>query len=511
MDDDETPTVDTGQSKETEEKTGDNCNNFLNNTFNANAITGLLESPSPDKSLKNASFPETATPIAIHPKGTGNTPSPPQGKNYKLLYKEVTKRLFEQATTGTQQYRELQSAYNELQNKYKEDVEARDAKILSLKKTLKNATESREKDRSDHEAMITEHTKEKDEKEKIITNLKEKLSESSKIKINGLKRITSEEDLVKLKPKRSSSKKSTTIDDCTKCQFDSCGQKDVDLVKCNICSKWVCETCNDVSAANLKKVVNKCKTVYFFCKTCNDNIGSVCNVGNTGENTNLVAALQKMLDKKVTLIESKIEKTIDKKLGEKMEAVASLNEKIEKQQEAATTEDKLSYSKIMEVPAEVRKAIQDVKNDEKVEKIEQEKRSKNIIIHGADEIGDTDEEIVDKDDGYIKDILKQLRVNEEPESITRLGKPNDSKRRVLKITMKTKEAKSKVMSNLRRLKGTEEEFGKISVTDDFTALEREKLREYSIKAKDQGEKDPTRVFKVRGDPKNGLRIISFKK
>ena len=77
--------------------------------------------------------------------------------------------------------------------------------------------------------------------------------------------------------------------------------------------------------------------------------------------------------------------------------------------------------------------------------------------------------------------------------------------------MKTKVAKIKVMSNIRRLKGTEEEFGKISVTDDFTALEREKLREYSIKAKDHGEKDPTRVFKVRGDPKNGLQIISFKK
>ena len=155
--------------------------------------------------------------------------------------------------------------------------------------------------------------------------------------------------------------------------------------------------------------------------------------------------------------------------------------------------------------------IHEVTNDEKVEKLEQEKRLQNFIIHGADEIGDTEEETIANDNWYIKDILKKLRVQEEPESIIRLGKANETKKRVMKISMKTKVAKEKVMGSLGRLKGTEEEFGKISVTDDYTALEREKIREYSIKAKEQGKKDPTRFFKVRGDPKNGLRIISYKK
>ena len=41
-----------------------------------------------------------------------------------------------------------------------------------------------------------------------------------------------------------------------------------------------------------------------------------------------VAILQNMFDKKVTQLESKIERAIDKKRGEKMEA-ALLNEKIE--------------------------------------------------------------------------------------------------------------------------------------------------------------------------------------
>ena len=77
--------------------------------------------------------------------------------------------------------------------------------------------------------------------------------------------------------------------------------------------------------------------------------------------------------------------------------------------------------------------------------------------------------------------------------------------------MKTSDDKEKVMGNLRKLKGTEYEFGKISVTHDYSSTDREKIREFATKAKLQGQQDPTRVYKVRGDPKNGLRIISYKK
>ena len=49
------------------------------------------------------------------------------------------------------------------------------------------------------------------------------------------------------------------------------------------------------------------------------------------------------------------------------------------------------------------------------------------------------------------------------------------------------------------------------MTRDYSSTEREKIREYAAKAKAQGEQDPTKIFKVRGDPKNGLRIISYKK
>ena len=77
--------------------------------------------------------------------------------------------------------------------------------------------------------------------------------------------------------------------------------------------------------------------------------------------------------------------------------------------------------------------------------------------------------------------------------------------------MKTEAEKDSVMANLRKLKGTEEEFGKISVTRDYTSSERDQIKEYTTKAAKQNEEDPTRVYKVRGDPKNGLKIISYKR
>ena len=52
--------------------------------------------------------------------------------------------------------------------------------------------------------------------------------------------------------------------------------------------------------------------------------------------------------------------------------------------------------------------------------------------------------------------------------------------RLIKIKMNMKEGKVKVMKNL---KGTVDDFRRISVTDDYTKSEREKLRKWNTEAK----------------------------
>ena len=73
----------------------------------ANTIDDIMTFSDNNASSQNITL--NTTPIRKDVIGT-ITPSPPQGKNYKFLYKEVTKRLFEQ----TERCRELDLVYNQL-------------------------------------------------------------------------------------------------------------------------------------------------------------------------------------------------------------------------------------------------------------------------------------------------------------------------------------------------------------------------------------------------------------
>ena len=67
------------------------------------------------------------------------------------------------------------------------------------------------------------------------------------------------------------------------------------------------------------------------------------------------------------------------------------------------------------------------------------------------------------------------------------------------------------MSNLGKLKSTERFFGKISLKDDYTTYEREQIRMLTTEAAKKREENTDRDFRVRGDSKNGWRIVSFLK
>ena len=75
--------------------------------------------------------------------------------------------------------------------------------------------------------------------------------------------------------------------------------------------------------------------------------------------------------------------------------------------------------------------------------------------------------------------------------------------------MKTKADKDNVMSNLTYLKGTEDYFGKIRITDDYTKEEQSMIRDWVKKAQEKSENDFENIYRVRGNPKNGLRLVKF--
>ena len=97
-----------------------------------------------------------------------------------------------------------------------------------------------------------------------------------------LEKRLSDEKLFRLLP-TASQKKRGCGNDTLCCDYDGCNKKGVDLIKCNACPKWVCEAFKDVPIAKLKPLLNRCRTIYVLCKTCNDNLYAEYDVLDTNE------------------------------------------------------------------------------------------------------------------------------------------------------------------------------------------------------------------------------------
>ena len=227
--------------------------------------------------------------------------------------------------------------------------------------------------------------------------------------------------------------------------------------------------------------------------------------------SDLLGKIDQLLEQKLKQINSNI-RVLDEKIEGKVVAV-DVNHVNEDGEEPSTSDGTgRSYAKVLGAlssPKHIKEAIREVKNDDKIEESEAEKRSKNVIIHGAEEIGDNPADVKKEDDGYVKDILKILGIRSTPASVTRLGNADDRKRRPIKMVMRSIEDKVKVMNNLNKLKGTQDDLGKISITEDYTTTEREEIRRWVKKAENMSAEDPEKIYKVRGDPKNGMKLIWF--
>ena len=417
---------------------------------------------------------EKSSPVAPPTPSTPKTPMTQEGIRYKTLFEELKMR-----------YRTKQ-----------EEI-----------KQLKEERGKSEKETNELRDLVAAFKK---QNERLVQQCGDlTVQKQSEVKLT---RRLSEEDF----KTRSKSKKAKAPEDELKCENHNCVNTNEDtLIKCHACSKWICETCSEARIAKLKPIMKNCDTLFFACRDCvksSDNSGIVVNTvidgekkterSNTKTPDELVSSMETILKDHVSQIETKIDKMIEKKLEVIMPAVAA---------DGSPEQQGVSTKGVLKVPEELRKIMQDAKNDDKVEENEQAKRAPNFIIHGAGEFGDDEESMKKLDNEYIGDILKHLGLAAKPDSVIRIGDPKKSNSRPIKVTMRTKVDKQSVMSRLNRLKGTEENFGKISITDDFTQSEREMIKNWSTKAKAKSTADKEYVYKVRGDPKNGMRLVRFKR
>ena len=223
----------------------------------------------------------------------------------------------------------------------------------------------------------------------------------------------------------------------------------------------------------------------------------------------MMKSIQHMMERKMTEMESKIETIVENKMGEKMSIVTGISETNNDQGSSWKTVNRNNYASVASGPKDFRIILQEAENEKLVEGGEKEKRANNFIVHGLQETGEQSEQVKINDVQTITKLLEVVGVGGGFESCTRLGKNELNKKRTLKVVMKTKQGKNDVLKNLRELKGSEKIFGKISVTDDYTANEKEQIKRYVEEAKAKSTIDVKNVWRVRGDPKNGLKLVSF--
>ena len=266
--------------------------------------------------------------------------------------------------------------YEMLKEKHNDLEKASESDFKSLKTNYETAIVNKDK-------TIASLVKEKEDLGDLVKAMKvnnaalsdrleqEKLNLAQQNEVKLARRKS--EEMIRTKSKAKKGNKGTVEE--LKCEFPECENKDEDaLIKCNSCGKWLCDTCSEARIAKIKPCINNCSTIFFACATCSKSaeisgftiITSVTNEdGKQKEAVNqgtLVSSMKSLFKEHVTDIEKTIENMIDKKLNEKIPAslLGDTN--------SATVDSQDSYTrKVLQVPAEVRKIIQETKNDDKVE------------------------------------------------------------------------------------------------------------------------------------------------
>ena len=215
-----------------------------------------------------------------------------------------------------------------------------------------------------------------------------------------------------------------------------------------------------------------------------------------GESFNIEELINKRFDK----IEKNIDALIDNKLAGAQTAVT----------EEQTGDSRKLFSAVVgnKTPSLDIASMKSSRNAELIEKQEQDKRKNNLIIYGISEEG-TDDNIglPDRDRNFMNSFLEAIEVDVAPKQIVRLGIANADKKRPVKVILKSAEDKEAIVSNLNKLKNASANIRGISVRDDYTIEERNLIKMMNDEAKKRNQADNVTHWKVRGTPKNGLRVV----
>lgn len=249
------------------------------------------------------------------------------------------------------------------------------------------------------------------------------------------------------------------------------------------------------------------------------------NVNETIGDANNVSILTDIMSRKFDQVEKNLKDSILKEvnknkqlLEEKIDEVMKTNRSwADCVQNKDKDEDSTNITSLVPQTHDLRAIMREEQNEQLAEDNEKKQRACNIIIHGIPDLNSADKnEVKQYDDNVVKCFLEDIGLEVNCKSSYRLGKKTEiveQSKRPMKIVMQNEQDKDKIMMNLKNLKGNEKYKG-VSVTDDHTIKERNTIKEWVEKARAANaaeSPDSAYEWKVRGSPKNGMKLKKLKK
>ena len=236
-------------------------------------------------------------------------------------------------------------------------------------------------------------------------------------------------------------------------------------IECDRCKEWCHKGCTKLNAEYFKLLQRNENEILWVCAGCRES-----DKEHTGERCRLEAKLDRMMKMMEDLTSRLLEL-------EKERTVVSIDEKIEKQ---------------------VEKKV----NEWFVEEREKDKRKLNVIwVNVPESEGDTGEERQKNDlekvarmVGGISDV--PAGDISEPLRLGRRDIGHGKKPRVLRVTVRTEEAKKKLLANAHKLnEGIKDSGKRVYVNHDRTEREREVFRRLRVELDEKKKDDPDLIIR----------------
>ena len=355
--------------------------------------------------------------------------------------------------------------------------------------------------------------------------------------------------------KKVKSKKSQSDDiswDCQECEAVFTDE----MIKCDLCSKWLCYACQHVSQ-DLVKILDKYEKagIKWYCRRCREGDGTqdsilhkVMKDTRVIEETSyrtmaIVEDLAKRFD---TLIrecdthdhllhkvfkDNQVTDEISHKTMAMVDDLAKkfdmlINDRAAQQQllvevqqgvKEQTEHVKRTFAQVADQPMrannpappppDFRNIMREAIHEQKRDEVDSERRSKNIIIHGIKElVNDREKRETDATNAaFVNELLEFIDCKCE-HSEYRLGRKGEGNghQRPIKVIFNSIGDKNRVMLSLSKLRDAPEHLRLARVVDDLTQEERKLVRDKVAEARllTLNEADSGYIHVLRGTPKN---------